>query len=126
MKNGIIIASITFAVALAYIIGNRLSNEAMAVVVGTVCGISASIPVSIGLVIASANGWGKRNEPREIAYDYAAHRFMPQQPMIIFAPPQNMPGQYGMPYGYPPHQFVAPMNTPALGAPRDFKIIGEE
>ncbi len=126
MKNGIIIASITFAVALAYIIGNRLSNEAMAVVVGTVCGISASIPVSIGLVIASSNGWGKRGEPREIGYDYGAHRFMPQQPMIIFAPPQNMPGQSGMPYGYPQNQYVAPMNAPALGAPRDFKIIGEE
>jgi hypothetical protein len=51
---------------------------------------------------------------------------MPQQPMIIFAPPQNMPGQSGMPYGYPQNQFVAPMNAPALGAPREFKIIGEE
>jgi hypothetical protein len=37
-----------------------------------------------------------------------------------------MPGQSGMPYGYPQNQFVAPMNAPALGAPRDFKIIGEE
>lgn len=126
MKNGMIIAGITFAVTLAYIIGNRLSNEAMAVVVGTVCGISASIPVSIGLVIASSNGWGKRDEPREIGYDYSSHRFAPQQPMIIFAPPQNMPGQSGMPYGYPHNQSVAPMNAPALGAPREFKIIGEE
>jgi len=128
MKNGIIIIGITFAIALAYVVGSRLSSDALAVVVGTVCGISASIPVSIGLVIASSQNWGKREAPNEIGYDYGAHRFAPQQPMIIFAPPQNGLGQYGapMPYGYLPHQYVAPINAPTLGAPRDFKIIGDE
>ncbi len=127
MKNGIIIVGVTFAVALAYVVGSRLSDDALAVVVGTVCGISASIPVSIGLVIASSQNWGKRATPNEIGYDYGAHRFVPQQPMIIFAPPQNIPGQPSMPmpYGYAP-PYVTPMNAPMLGAPREFKIIGEE
>jgi hypothetical protein len=47
---------------------------------------------------------------------------MPQPPMVIFAPPQQPP----LPYGFPQSQYVAPMNAPALGAPREFKIIGEE
>ncbi|MBI5032574.1 MAG: hypothetical protein HZB51_18770 [Chloroflexi bacterium] len=125
MKNGLILAGIAFAVALAYIVGSRLSNEAMAVVVGAVCGISASIPVSIGLVIASGNHWGRNDAPREVSYDYASQRFMPQPPIIIMSPPQ-MPMQ--SPYGFPPNyaERVVPPSVPALGAPRDFKIIGDE
>ncbi len=124
MKNGMIIIGVAFALALAYVVGNRLSNEALAVVVGTVCGISASIPVILGLVIASSQNWGRHSDaPREIGYDYSAQRFTPQQPMIIFAPPQP---HAPMPYGFPQNQFVAPPSAPMLGAPRDFKIIGEE
>lgn len=123
MRNGIILAGIAFAVALAYLVGSRLSDEAMAVVVGAVCGISASIPVSIGLIIATSNHWGRRDAPREIGYDYGAQRYAPQQPIFIVSPPQApMP----MPYGFPQNQYVVPPSVPALGAPREFKIIGEE
>jgi hypothetical protein len=123
MRNGIILAGIAFAVALAVIVGNRLSNEAMAVVVGAVCGISASIPVSIGLVIASSHNWGRSEGPREIGYDYGAHRYTPQPPVVIVSPPQTQ-APYGLPY--PQGQYVAPAIAPMLGAPREFKIIGEE
>ena len=132
MKNQLIIVGVAFAVALAYIIGSRLSNEALAVVVGAVCGISASIPVSIALVIASNNQWGKQDAPRDAnaGCDYGAQRFVPQQPMVIFAPPQAMPGPYGAPspYGFPygQSQYLLPPSAPTMGAPREFKIIGEE
>ncbi len=122
MKNGIILVGIAFAVALAAVVGNRLSNDALAVVVGAVCGISASIPVTIGLVIAASRNWGREESPREIGYDYGSNRFAPQPPVVIFAPPQ--PAQ--LPYGLSPSQYVAPPSAPALGAPREFKIIGEE
>jgi hypothetical protein len=122
MKNGIILIGIAFAVALAAVVGNRLSNDALAVVVGAVCGISASIPVTIGLVIAASRNWGREENVREIGYDYGSNRYVPQPPMVIFAPPQQPP----FPYGLPPSQYVAPMNAPALGAPREFKIIGGE
>lgn len=121
MKNGIIFVGVAFAVALAAFIGNRLSNDALAVIVGATCGISASIPVTIGLVIAASRNWGREEPLREIGYDYGANRYAPQPPMVIFAPPQPQ-----LPYGYPQNQYVAPMNAPALGAPREFKIIGEE
>ena len=124
MKNGIILIGVAFAVALAAVVGNRLSNEALAVVVGAVCGISASIPVTIGLVIAASRNWGREESVREIGYDYGGNRFTPQPPVVIVAPPQLQQAQ--LPYGFPQNQYVAPMNAPALGAPRDFKIIGEE
>ena len=122
MRNGMILIGIAFAVALAAIVGNRLSNDALAVVVGTVCGISASIPVTIGLVIAASRNWGREESVREIGYDYGSNRYAPQPPMVIFAPPP----QAQLPYGFPPGQYVAPLSAPALGAPREFKIIGEE
>jgi hypothetical protein len=111
-------------VALAAIVGNRLSNDALAVVVGAVCGISASIPVTIGLVIAASRNWGREENVRdaERGYDYGSNRYALQPPMVIFAPPQ--PAQ--LPYGFPQGQYVAPMSAPALGAPREFKIIGGE
>lgn len=123
MRNGIILAGIAFAVALAVIVGNRLSNEAMAVVVGAVCGISASVPVSIALVIAASKNWGRSEEPREIGYDYAAHRYAPQPPQILLVSP---PVQPQTPYGLAQNQYYLPPSAPDVGAPREFKIIGDE
>lgn len=131
MRNGVIVAAIAFAVALAYIVGSRLSGEAIAVVVGAVCGISASIPVCIALVIASGSNWGRREEPIEpdnVRYGYDPRRYgcgelRHSQPQVVFmTPPQTQ-----MPYGYPPnpYYFPAPANDVTLG-PREFKIIGGE
>ncbi len=122
MRNGILFIGIAFAVALAVIIGNRLSAEAMAVVVGAVCGISATIPVSLGLVIAASHHWGAREAPREIEYDYGTQRYAAQQPMIIFAPPQAP----AAPYGVAPQQYYLLPSSDNLAASREFKIVGEE
>ncbi len=129
MRNGIILAGIAFAVALAVIVGNRLSDEAMAVVVGAVCGISASIPVSIALVIAASKNWGRSEEPRDApygaGYDYGSHRYAPQPPQILVVspPPQNIsPYPYsGAPYFLPPQ-----IDNTVNNSSREFKIIGDE
>jgi hypothetical protein len=124
MRNGVILAGIAFAVALAVIVGNRLSDEAMAVVVGAVCGISASIPVSVALVIAASRNWGREAAPREVEYDYGSHRYAPQQPqiLVVSAPPQPQP-----PYGYQSNQYYpTPQTEDAASSPRQFKIIGDE
>jgi hypothetical protein len=112
MRNTLILAAIAFAVALAIIVGNKLSNEAMAVVVGTVCGIGASIPVSIGLVIASSHNWGKQNAHEEVARGY--------QPPIVIVNPQPSPMAYG------PSSYYLPTPTPNAIESREFKIIGGE
>ncbi len=125
MKNGLIVAGVAFAVALAYVVGSRLSNEAIAVVVGAVCGISASVPVSIALVIASSNHWGRREESNEPYYEPSPRRYgysQPQPPVIIMTQPQQQ-----MPYGYPqnPYYFPAQSAQPSV-EPREFKIVGGE
>ncbi|MBI5028951.1 MAG: hypothetical protein HZB51_00385 [Chloroflexi bacterium] len=122
MKNGLIVAGAAFAVALAYVVGSRMSNEAIAVIVGAICGISASIPVSIALVIASSNHWGRREEPSESYYDPSPRRYVPQPPVIIMSSPQPQ-----MPSGYPqnPYYFPAQSAQPSV-EPREFKIIGGE
>lgn len=75
LSYGIVIAAIGFAGILTVLIGNRLSNEAMAVVVGAVCGISASIPVSIALVIAASRNWGREpGDTTQAGYNFYEHR----------------------------------------------------
>ena len=120
MRNGVFIIGIVFAATLAYVVGNRLSNEAMAVVVGALCGISASVPISIALFIAASRNWGRadvsaREELREPTRTYA-----PQPPFLVIAPPQFNPAQYQQPQYFP-----TPMANNTIES-RDFKIIGEE
>jgi len=122
MRNGIFLVVIAFAVTLAIVVGNRLSNEAMAVVVGVVCGISATIPISVGLLIAASRHWGQSEGPREIGYDYEARRYAAQPPVVVISPPQVAQS----PYGFSQSQLYLPPSAPMPGAPRDFKIIGDE
>ena len=124
MKNGIFIIGVVFAATLAYVVGNRLSAEAMAVIVGALCGISASIPVSIALFIAVQKNWGR--EPvssQDEVREYTPRGYVTQPPpMIVLASPQAFPGSNL----FPGNQLYLPPNAPTQGAPREFKIIGEE
>ncbi len=124
MRNGVFVIGIVFAATLAYVVGNRLSNEAMAVVVGAVCGISASLPVSIALFIAASRNWGRtvaptspRDEPNE-----PLPRYAPPLPFVVVAPPQFNPSQYQQ---TSPYYFPTPLQNDMIES-RDFKIIGEE
>lgn len=54
MKRGILVG-ICIIIAFAYLFGQKLSNDETAVAIGAFCGISASIPVSIGLIIAATH-----------------------------------------------------------------------
>jgi hypothetical protein len=121
MRNGIFVIGIVFAASLAYVVGNRLSPEAMAVVVGALCGISASIPVSIALFIAASRNWGQGETTRPQAVE-PPRAYAPQPPFIVIAPPQFNPQQYPQ---LPPQYFPAPMPNNMIES-RDFKIIGEE
>lgn len=125
MKNGVFVIGIVFAATLAYVVGNRLSNEAMAVVVGALCGISASIPVLIALFIAASRNWGRTDAglSRDDVREYTPRGYTtPQPPMIVLAPPQH----FQQPNPFATSQFYLPPNAPIEGAPREFKIIGEE
>ncbi len=123
MRNGIVLVGMAFAVTLALVVANRLSEQALAVAVGALCGIVASVPVSIAFVIAASRNWGRpetvveeQPEPEPLRYR------QPQQPIVVIAPPQQ-----ASPYGYAAGQpyYLTP-NMPLTGTPRDFRIIGDE
>ncbi len=126
-RTGLLAALILGAAALAYGIGTRLSTETINILVGVMCGIAASVPVSLGLLIAltrereapteeedEVSGYPERISP----YPPRASQ-PPYPPVIVVAPPQSqLPGPYG---GYlPPGNMREPPMT------RDFKIIGDD
>jgi hypothetical protein len=117
MRNTVLVLGSVFAIALAAVVGNRLSNDAMAVVVGAFCGLVASVPFTIALVIALKQNWGQAPAPRD---EYGGYSRQP--PVVVIAPPQQM----AAPYASGSSPLYLPPNVPAPGAPREFKIIGEE
>ena len=83
LKLFVALVAVAFAVALAVMIGNRLSDESLAVLAGAVCGVGAAIPTSL-LVVAIAR---RREEPR-------AQPTVPQgmvPPVIVVAPSAAQP-----------------------------------
>ncbi len=136
-RNGFVLAVIAAAAVMAYQIGSRLSDEAIMTIVGVTCGIVASIPVSIGLLIALTR---ERTtyvaeeyiEPEPAPSPYNVYRpSQPPQPqmqqpqIIVVAPPQQQLPPNFSPYGnYLPspqmNELPAPMQE------RNFKIVGED
>jgi hypothetical protein len=111
------LVAMAFAVTLALIVGNRLSDEALGVLAGAVCGVGAAIPTSLIVVAVSQ----RRSEPRDLSAPSQTVQFpMPQQrpyPPVIVVSPQG--GQ----------QWPNSWNTlpPSLTAPmeRKFTVVGE-
>ncbi|HLF27194.1 MAG TPA: hypothetical protein VJG32_12735 [Anaerolineae bacterium] len=113
MKNwGAVIALtlIVFAGALAAAIGSRLSEQAMTILTGAACGAGLTAPLAIltGMYIGSQRATRDRQTTQ------------PQQPIVVVSPPQQQP------------QPAAPMlptwssMSPAMPAPRQYTILGEE
>jgi hypothetical protein len=107
-----------FVLALAVVVAKRLSADAMAVVVGIVCGIGASIPTGL-LMLYVLN---KRDA------DAAQRQQEQQRPasvaptVMIIGPPAGMQQPYwGQPMGAP--YFPQQMSP---GAQRQFQLLGGE
>jgi len=96
-----------FTVTLAVIVGNRLSDEALAVLAGAVCGVGAAIPTSLLIVAVSrrrAEPWAQRGT-NQGAY-----------PPVVVVTPAGVQQR--------PHEWNA---LPPLTAPgsRHFTVVGE-
>jgi hypothetical protein len=109
MKTVIALILIAFTVTLAVVIGGRMSTDAMAVVIGIVCGVGASIPTSL-LIMAVTS----RRETKE-------ERGQASFPPVVIVNPGN-------PGGQAPNHYQPPPLPPALsqGSPRQFRVIGQE
>ncbi len=99
-----------FGVALAVVIGARLEQAALAVLVGVVCGVGASIPTSL-LIVTIMRRQDQRVHEQRRRNTYQA------QPPVVVVTPSNAP------------QLPQPMNWSAPApapAQRQFTVIGEE
>jgi len=110
------LAVVAFAVTLAVVVGNRLSDEALAVLAGAVCGVGAAIPTSLLIVAVSR----RRDEPR--VQPAVGQGIYP--PVIVVAPPggQQRPGDWT---ALPP-SLRAPMErhfTVVGGSPADGEMM---
>jgi hypothetical protein len=113
MKKVATIALIAFAVTLAVIIGQRMSTDAMAVVVGVACGVLASIPTSL-LILAVSNRRGEREVRQRRDYP----------PVVIVNPGSNQPRYLQRFDGLTTRP---PFPTPPMQAQeRQFRVIGDE
>ena len=105
-----------FAVAVGMVIlTQRLSNETLAVLAGTICGVGAAIPTSL-LIIAITRRRDKDEQPTRREAPQPAYPYAAQPPMIVIAPP-----------GYQ-QQAPPPRPQPTMGwtdDQRTFTVIGQ-
>jgi hypothetical protein len=111
MKKFGMIVGVTFVVTLAIVIGFRMSPDAMAVVVGIVCGVLASIPTSTLLV------WVMRQRDKQMEVQQMQSRAYGNFPPVVVV---NGQGTNGNGTSAPP----LPAGT--LSGARNFKVIGQE
>jgi len=101
---------VAFAVALAVVIGNRMSSEAMAVVIGVTCGVAASIPMSAIILVLTS-----RKERRPEFPSYPRENY---PPVVVINPGQQSQRYSSLPY-YTPSMDDAPR-------PREFNVVGDD
>lgn len=111
MKRLIPVACLAFVVTLAVIIGQRMSTDAMAVVIGVIFGVAASIPTSLLIIAASRRSAADRTMAERTSYEH----YVP--PVIVLSPGAQQPT-----WPFPPS------NVPPLTPPmeRRFRIIGDD
>ncbi|MBI4675594.1 MAG: hypothetical protein HY741_28450 [Chloroflexi bacterium] len=147
MKTGTMIVLGLVLAAVAYQIVERVPAETLSVMLGVACGIGASIPVSVGLLIALLRQRQPvetyqeletpEPEPARVEHQTPPQRIsapQPQQPQIIVLAPQGQfaPGQFAQNgYGAPALQwlqqaYAMPPEPEQTIDARDWRIIGEE
>jgi hypothetical protein len=104
------IVGVAFAVTLAVVIGQRLSDQAISILAGAVCGVAASIPTSLLIVWVTR----RRQEPQPMRQP------MPGMypPVVVVQPPPQASHPALQQPGYAP-----PYSQPL---PREFTVVGGE
>jgi len=118
MKQLIILLALAFLIMVGVVIGTRMSSDALAVLVGVVAGVAASIPCALLLLVVT-----RRGEP-EVEERYEEPRPMPAMPPVIVVTPgasqQQLP--FPLPYAYGNQQYAGPQ----AGPQRQFRVMGYE
>lgn len=111
---------VAFAVTMGIYVGGHLSNEAMAVLTGAVCGVGAVLPATIIGALSLLRRRDQENAAR--APSWTQQGAPPQYPPIIVVAPPASPnalpaGEWQKMY---PQGFNMPVNE------RQFSVIGTE
>ncbi len=108
----LLVFTAAFGLTLAVIVGQRLSDQSLAVIAGAVCGVAASIPPSLLII------WVTRRK-QEQRVPYAG----PYPPVVVVSPAAYPPGG-----GEGGNRYLPPMYAPMSTAPiqREFLVVGEE
>jgi hypothetical protein len=109
MRVFLALAGIAFAMTLALVVGNRLSDEALGVLAGAVCGVGAAIPTSL-LIIAVT----RRQDQGRARSPYSEREY---PPVVVVAPPGSQN----------PHPAWGGRLPPSMSTPtrRQFTVVGE-
>ena len=105
---------LAFAITLAIIVGNRLSDQALAVLAGAVCGVGAAIPTS--LLVVAVTRRGERAAPAD-RIERQPRRESAYPPVVVVAPPQSAQ-QQGYGWNTLPYQSSQPP------VQRQFTMVG--
>jgi hypothetical protein len=135
LKTGTTLGLISFGIAFAYYASNRLSTDALNLAVGVLCGIAASVPVSLGLLVALSRQRNPTDEDPLPEYAHptfaygAARRQMPQ--VIVLTPPHGKYTEGPAPFGCQvtgssPDATYAVSQSDDFVRGRDWRIIGED
>lgn len=110
--------AVAFAVTLAVVTSNRLSDEALGVLAGAVCGVGAAIPTSLLVVAVSQR---KREEQRAMSTSAVSTSLQAPMyqggypPVVVVAPPTpQQPASWN-------NMLPPSMNTPQQ---RQFTVVG--
>jgi hypothetical protein len=134
MRRWVIPLMLGFGVALALIIGQRMSTDAMAVVIGVAVGVAASVPASM-LLVAMLRRERRTYRAEQMPFSsgmvsnqsQAYPQF--QQPQVIVLNPGNMPGQ-GANQAYMPFSNgsfpMPPANLVQDGGLRRLRVVGDD
>ena len=114
MKKYLLVGGTLFTVSLAIVMGTRMSADAMAVVIGIIFGLLASIPTTLMLVWVLR----QRDKQLEAQFGQTAGRPFGQYPPVVVVNGQGTNG-YGL-----PSTPVLPTSAPT--GSRNFKVIGQE
>ncbi len=109
----LLIFTAAFGLTMAVVVGQRLSDQALAVIAGAVCGVVASIPPSLLIIWVT-----RRKQERAQAWP------SPYPPVVVVQPPAAYPGGMSDPSG----RYLSPptWTAPAAPVPREFVVVGEE
>lgn len=114
MKKYLFLAGLLFAISLAIVVGVRMSPDAMAVIIGIIFGLIASVPTSLMLV------WVLRQRDKQ----FEAQLGQGGRPFGHYPPVVVVNGQGAGGYGAALAPPVPASN--GLSGARNFKVIGQE